>query len=133
MKIKISDNTSNKHKRIYDDKVLKYGDYRQELEFMPPKGKYKHRNRNIICFNPPYNKCITSNIGRDFLNLITKHFPIIASLLKSLTKTTLRLATVAQATCPKLKKKPNKNRMHQQYNTSLQPMQIGGSKTHAPY
>ena len=32
-------------------------------------------SRNIIWFNPPYNKCISSNIGSDFLNLISKHFP----------------------------------------------------------
>ena len=64
----------NKHKHIYD-KALKHSGYRQALEFIPPKDKSKHRNRNIILFNPPYDKCITSNIGRDFLNLITKHFP----------------------------------------------------------
>ena len=67
----------NKHKDIYAY-ALKYSDYKQTLEFKPPKGKPKHRNRNIIWFNQPYNKCITSNIGRNFLNLITKHVPIIA-------------------------------------------------------
>ena len=64
----------NKHKHIYD-KALKYSGYRQALEFILPKNKSKPRNRNIIWFDPPYNKYITSNIGRDFLNLITKRFP----------------------------------------------------------
>ena len=52
---------------IYD-KALKYSGYRQTL---PPKGKPKHRNSHIILFNSPNNICITSNIGRDFLKLIT--------------------------------------------------------------
>ena len=58
------------YKHIYD-KALKHSGYRQALEFIPPKDKSKHRIRNIIWFNPPYNKCISSNIGRDFLNLIS--------------------------------------------------------------
>ena len=81
-----SDNSSNigifnKYKHIYDN-ALKYSSYRQALEFIPPKGKPKHRNKNIIWFNPPYNKCITSNISRDFLNTITKHFPSNSPLAK---------------------------------------------------
>ena len=49
--------------------------YKQELQFTPPKVNSKHRSRNIIWFNPPYNECISSKIGRDFPNLISKHFP----------------------------------------------------------
>ena len=77
---RLSDNSSNIrtfYKYIYDN-VLKYSRYRQALEFIPPKDKPKNRKRNIIWFNPPYNKCITSNIGRDFLNLIKSTYPIIA-------------------------------------------------------
>ena len=83
---RLSDNFSNigifnKHKHIYDN-ALKYSSYRQAQESTPPKDKPKHRSRNIIWFNPPYNKCVTSNIGRDFLNLITKHFPNNSPLSK---------------------------------------------------
>ena len=66
---------------IYDS-VLKDSGYEQTLEYTPPKNKPKHRNRNITWFNPPYNKSIMSNISWDFLNLISKHFPIIALLAK---------------------------------------------------
>ena len=64
----------NRHKHLYDE-GLKHSGYKQELKFTPPKVNSKHISRNIIRFNPPYNKCISSNIGRDFLNLISKHFP----------------------------------------------------------
>ena len=76
---RLSSNSSNidifnKHKHIYDE-ALKHSGYKQELKFTSPKVNSKHRSRNIIWFNPPYDKYIYSNIGRDFLNLISKHFP----------------------------------------------------------
>ena len=36
---------------------------------------HKNRQRNIIWFNPPYSLNIQTNIGREFLNLVGKHFP----------------------------------------------------------
>ena len=35
----------------------------------------KNRQRNIIWFNPPNSMNIQTNIGREFLNLVDKHFP----------------------------------------------------------
>ena len=35
----------------------------------------RQRKRNVIWFNPPYNGSVKSNIGRTFLNLLSKHFP----------------------------------------------------------
>ena len=35
----------------------------------------KNRKRNIIYWNPPFNKCLATNIGKQFLSLIDKHFP----------------------------------------------------------
>ena len=52
----------------------------------PPKVNSKHRSRNIIWFNTSYSKCISSNIGRDFLNLISKHFPKNSHLAKIFNK-----------------------------------------------
>ena len=69
---RLSSNSSNidiinKHKHIYDE-ALKHSGYRQEQNFTTPKVNSEHRSRNIIWFNPHYNKCISSNMGRDFLN-----------------------------------------------------------------
>ena len=33
------------------------------------------RKRRIICFNPPFSKRIKTNIGKVFLQLLSKHFP----------------------------------------------------------
>ena len=35
----------------------------------------KNRQRNIIWFNPPYSMNAQTNIGREFLDLVSKHFP----------------------------------------------------------
>ena len=35
----------------------------------------KNRQRNIIWFNPPYSMNVQTNIGREFLNLVSKNFP----------------------------------------------------------
>ena len=66
--------------------------YKQELEFTPTKDKSKQRSRNIIWFNSPYNKCISSNIGRDFLNLISKHFPINYPQAKIFNKNNIKVS-----------------------------------------
>ena len=75
---RLSNNSSNidifnKNKHILN--AIKNSGYEQTLEYTPPKCKSKHRNWNITLFNPRYNQCVTSNIGRDFLNLKSKDFP----------------------------------------------------------
>ena len=45
--------------------------YESEInESKPPR----NRKRNIIWYNPPYNKSVSTNIGRVLLNLLDKHF-----------------------------------------------------------
>ena len=40
-----------------------------------PINNTRKRQRNIIWFNPPFSKHVTTNVARKFLNLIDKHFP----------------------------------------------------------
>ena len=37
--------------------------------------KTKNRFRNIIWFNPPFNKEVSTNVAKNFLRLINRHFP----------------------------------------------------------
>ena len=37
--------------------------------------KKKRKKRQIIWFNPPFNKNVKTNVGKNFLLLIDKHFP----------------------------------------------------------
>ena len=34
-----------------------------------------NRKRNVIWFNPPFSKSVSTNVGKEFLKLIDKHFP----------------------------------------------------------
>ena len=64
---------------IYREALAKSG-YDCELKFDPNardsnKKKQRDHSRNIIWFNPPYSSAIRSNIGKEFLNLVSKCFP----------------------------------------------------------
>ena len=54
--------------------------------------KSNNRKRNIIWYNPPYNAAITTNFGRTFLSLISKHFPRTCKLYKILNRNTIKLS-----------------------------------------
>ena len=43
----------------------------------------KHRQRNVVFFNPPFSKNIVSNIGQDFFKLIDRSFPQATSFTQS--------------------------------------------------
>ena len=81
--------------------------YKQTLEHTAPKSKAKHKNRNIIWFNPPYNKCVASNIGRDFLNLICKHFPLAKIFNKN--KNNIKVSYSCTSNISQIIKGHNKN------------------------
>ena len=40
----------------------------------------RHRRRNVIYYNPPWNSDVKSNVGGTFLYLMNKHFPSSSSL-----------------------------------------------------
>ena len=52
----------------------------------------KQRKRKIIWYNPPFNKSLKTDLGRQFLNLLTKHFPQDNKLHKILNKNTVKLS-----------------------------------------
>ena len=61
----------------YNDALAKSG-YTEKLKYDSGglgKRNRRNRSRRIIWFNPPYSDNVKSNIGRDFLQLIRKHFP----------------------------------------------------------
>ena len=56
------------------------------------KNDNKQRKRKIRWYNPPYPANIKTNIGKTFLNLIKKHFPIANILHKIFDKNTLKIS-----------------------------------------
>ena len=83
----ISDISSSKElfneAKPHYESVLKKSGHDEELIYTERKkpvthtvqNSRKNRQRNIIWFNPPYSMNVQTNIGREFLNLVSKHFP----------------------------------------------------------
>ena len=57
-----------------------------------PKSKKNQRKRNVIWFNPPYSTALNTNLGREFLKLIDKHFPVNNPLSKIINRRTVKLS-----------------------------------------
>ena len=81
----------------YND-VLKHSGFHTNIEYSPEdtetarNSQSRKRSRNIIWFNPPFNKNIKTNIGRKFLNLVDKHFPTSSKLSKIFNRNTIKIA-----------------------------------------
>ncbi|XP_070570067.1 bis(5'-adenosyl)-triphosphatase ENPP4-like [Ptychodera flava] len=59
------------------EKALKQNGHTYKMKFEPPSPNNENkrkRSRQIIWYNPPFNKAVKTNIGRTFLNLIKTHF-----------------------------------------------------------
>ena len=62
---------------IYQEALIKAG-YNHKLTYQKhdqKKGNSQQRKRQIIWFNPPHSKNVTTKVGRFFLSLIDKQFP----------------------------------------------------------
>ena len=79
---RLSNNSSNK--QVFDISKGEYEKFLREssctnvsLVYIDKKDiKQKlNRSRNIIWFNPPFNKKVSTNVAKRFLNLLHQHFP----------------------------------------------------------
>ena len=52
----------------------------------------RNRKRNVIWFTPPYSVSLRTNFGKQFLNLIDKHFPVNNKLHKILNRKTIKIS-----------------------------------------
>ena len=65
--------------------------YKDNLIFSETQPKNKSRKRNIIWFNLPFNNYVANNIGKEFLKLISKHFPPQHKLHKILNRNSIKI------------------------------------------
>ena len=94
-------NQNSSSEQIFNDskfdyvEALKISGYKNvELKYNHEKTKKtkRTRKRKIIWFNPPFNKNVSTNIGKKFLNLIDKHFPRNNKLYKIFNRNTVKLS-----------------------------------------
>ena len=80
---------------FYEDALRKSG-YNHTFEYnpTPPSNNQnkKTRKRKIIWYNPPFDKNVSTNIGKSFLNLIRKHFPKKSRFHKIFNKNTVKVS-----------------------------------------
>ena len=63
------------------------------LGTQPNPGKRKNRQRNnILWYNPPFSKNVSTNIGHRFLALVDKHFPKDHKLHKIANRNTIKIS-----------------------------------------
>ena len=82
---------------IYEEALKKSG-FHEKLEYVREevdkhgKEEKKRRKRKIIWFNPPYSNNVKSNVGKQFLKLVRRHFPKGHKLSKIFNKNTLKVS-----------------------------------------
>ena len=78
---------------IYQN-ALRHSNFDHEFTYTQdaPQRTRRNRQRNIIWFNPPFSKSVNTNIGREFLSLIDKHFPLQHKLHKIFNRNTLKVS-----------------------------------------
>ena len=72
------------------EKALREGGYKNVSLICTGKKDIKqkrNRSRNIIWFNPSFNKNVSTNVAKRFLNLIDQHFPISNNFTQFSTET----------------------------------------------
>ena len=83
-------------KKDYEQALLKSG-HSPSLTYSPPETiseprTKRNRKRNVIWFTPPYSVSLRTNFGKQFLNLIDKHFPVNNKLHKILNRKTIKIS-----------------------------------------
>ena len=87
-------------KEVFEEAVPEYGDalaasgHPRVLVYddvTTQSSRKRKRGRNIIWFNPPYSANVRTNIGGQFLALVSKHFPKNAKLRKLFNRNTLKV------------------------------------------
>ena len=91
----------SKNEAVFNEAATQYqrglndAGYNYKLKFSPPDQNPKRihqRSRNITWFNPPFSKNISTNIGKEFFNLLSKCFPPRHILNPIINKNTVKLS-----------------------------------------
>ena len=81
---------------LYND-ALRNSGHTEPVEYLEnrktsQRRKRKNRRRNIIWFNPPFSRNVSTNLGQRFFRLINKHFPNGSCLHKIFNQNTIKLS-----------------------------------------
>ena len=87
-----NENEFNKAKPIYES-ALKNSGFNYSMKLEPPvENTRRKRNRKVIWFNPPYRLSVKTNIGKVFIKLVRKHFPMSNKFNKIFNLNTIKIS-----------------------------------------
>ena len=93
----------------------------------------KNRKRNIVWFNPPFSENVETNIGRTFLRLLNKHFPIHHRLHKICNKNNVKVSYSCLPNMAAIISRHNKTLLDNKFNpTKATPPCNCRNKTSCP-
>ena len=107
----------------YEDALRKSGyepamSYNPEASRTQPGGRTKrNRKRKILWYNPPYSSTVQTNVGRNFLALVEKHFPRTSPLHKILNRNCVKVSYSCMPNMEMIIKSRNKQLLNQQQRT----------------
>ena len=90
-----NENVFNRAKPEYEEALKNSGYENPNLTFTKKAVTNQHsrkRKRNIIWFNPPYSKNVSTDVARSFLKLIKKHFTKNNNLQKYFNKNNVKVS-----------------------------------------
>ena len=97
-KLSCDEQTFNEAVPLYND-ALKRSNFNIELTYEPRNNnstnnsqRPRTRQRNVTWYNPPFSKNVKTNVARDFLRLIDKHFPPSHQLHAIFNRHTIRVS-----------------------------------------
>ena len=94
------------------ENALNQSNYPSKLKHMPcsnTNNQRKRRHRNIVSFNPPYGKNVRTNLAKNFLKLINKHFPPSNPLHKIFNRNTVKVSYSCMKSCKSVISQHNKS------------------------
>ena len=99
--------------------ALRRSNYQADLKYSPNNSnKTRTRSRNIIWFNPPYSTNVRTNVGRNLLSLVDKHFPSSNPLHKIFNRNSVKVShscmnnckSITSVSCPKVRQLQHQQR-----------------------
>ena len=84
------DEAKNEYQKALDESGYQYTLAYEEPS--PPRTRSKKKSREITWYNPPFNQSVKTNVGKQFLALIDKHFPKSHPLGSLLNRNTVKIS-----------------------------------------
>ena len=100
----------NESKGEYENALKQSGYTNKNLKYQQPitSNTKEKRRRNIIRFNPPFSRNVSTNVAKQFLQLLGKHFRFFKSLQKIFNCHTVKVSCCCTKSLGNIIKSDNK-------------------------